>query len=328
VLALHEIERTSVDQDIRRYLKDELSKLVSNRSDLDIAGPWPEESDIVKLVQRSQGLFIFASTTCKFIGSTNGSPPDLLRMITGSKSETLYEGMSGIDGLYTRILEENHSTTLLPTAFERLKSILGAVSLAFDPLSLESLGALLGLKPKEILTCLRPLHSLLLIPDSPFRTVRMLHKSIPDYLTDNQRCRNPRFHVDSGNHHGRLAIRCLELMQSRLRQNICDIPRYAMNDGVVDLAERRKKHIGDTLEYVCKFWAQHLLPASNSEVGVTKIIELLTNFMLHHFLAWLEIMSVTGALRTAVYSLRGVKAWLRRVNLFFFFRASSLLTRT
>jgi hypothetical protein len=75
VLALHEIERTSVDQDIRRYLKEELSKLVSNRSDLDIAGPWPGESDIVKLVHRSQGLFIFASTTCKFPPPANSSGP-------------------------------------------------------------------------------------------------------------------------------------------------------------------------------------------------------------------------------------------------------------
>jgi hypothetical protein len=306
-----------VDQDIRQYLKEELSALVSNRSDLDIADPWPEEPDIVTLVQRSQGLFIFASTTCKFIGSASGSPPDLLRMITGSESKALYEGMSGIDGLYTQILEENHSTALLPTAFERLKSILGIVSLAFDPLFLESLGIFLGLKPKEILTCLRPLHSLLLIPDSPSSTstVRVLHKSFPDYLLDNRRCQNPRFHVDSGHHHGRLAIRCLELMKTMLKRNMCDLPRYAMNDDVADLAERRKKHIGDPLEYTCTFWAQHLSSASSS-AATTKIVELLSNFMLHHFLSWLEVLSITGTLRVAIHSLRGVKTWLSQVSLF------------
>jgi hypothetical protein len=226
--------------------------------------------------------------------------------------------MSGIDHLYTRILQDNHSTNHLPTIFERLKSILGVVSLAFNPLSLDSLGIFLELKPKDVLTCLRHLHSVLLVPESPSGIVRILHKSFPDYLLDNQRCTNLRFHVDSGDHHGRLAIRCLELMKSRLKRNICDLPRYATNDEVMDLAERRKEHIGDALEYACRFWAQHLSPASNSDDVVTKILDLLSNLMLHHFLAWLEVLSVTGTLRVAIYSLRDMKAWLSRVSLFSF----------
>jgi hypothetical protein len=38
--------------------------------------------------------------------------------------------------------------------------------------------------------------------------------------------------------------------------------------------------------------------------------------MLNDFLSWLEVLSIAGTLREAVYSLRGVKAWLSRVSLF------------
>ena len=143
------------------------------------------------------------------------------------------------------------------------------------------------------------------------RSITALHKSFPDYLTDRSRCKDSRFYVDPAVHHGKLAIYCLDLMEMRLiKANICDLPRYVMNKDVEDLAARRKEHIDGALEYGCRFWAKHLRLACRTGEDVVKILERLRRFMERQLLRWLEVLSIVGDLRVAVYSLDDVKAWL------------------
>jgi hypothetical protein len=98
-----------------------------------------------------------------------------------------------------------------------------------------------------------------------------------------------------------------------------------MNDEVVDLSDRRSKYIGEALEYACAFWAQHLSQASRSTESLAIILGLMNDFMQDHFLSWLEVLSIAGTLRTAVYSLRDVKTWLTQVRLLLLFVSSLLI---
>ena len=87
-----------------------------------------------------------------------------------------------------------------------------------------------------------------------------------------------------------------------------------MNDAIDDLSERREKFIGGGLEYACVSWARHLRFASRGGDDIGCIVELLDYFFKHHLLPWLEVLSIAGDLRRAVYSLQNVKIWLVDVS--------------
>jgi hypothetical protein len=180
-----------------------------------------------------------------------------------------------------------------------------------------ALALLLNMDSADIRSLLRLLGSVIRAPPSPVASIGVFHKSFPDYLLDKARCQDPRFNVDAPEHHARLAVACLDLMNIKLKRNICDLPCYFLNNEVTDLSERRKTYIGEALEYACTSWAQHLSQASRSAGAVTKILKLIEVFMRQHFLWWLEVLSITDTLRTAVYSFRNAKTWLNEVRLLF-----------
>jgi hypothetical protein len=313
VFLLHEVEQSSVNHDIRLYFRAQLSEIATARSEIQFPVPWPDADSLESLVQRAGGLFIFASTTCKLLSSPFHNPIKLLQKILAEHLSTGYEGQLGLDALYTQILTENYKTSPLLDVSKQVNTILGTVILVLNPLSIAALALLLNMDPYEIMSLLRSLYTLIRVPSSPAAPICVFHKSLPDYLLDKDRCGDMRFYVDSSEHHTRLVIRSLELMGASLKRNICHLPRYAMNAEVKDLSERRSKYIGEALEYACTSWAQHLSKASQSIEVIAKILELLEDFMRNSFLAWLEVLSITGTLRTAVFSLRDTKTWLNGV---------------
>lgn len=315
VFLLHQVERTSVDDDIRLYFRSQFSELVQSRTDILFPDPWPDTASLESLVQRAGGLFIFASTTCKLLSSEYHSPLKLLQLILSSASSTGYEGQLELDALYTQILTENFKPSRSPfDVSAQVNSILGTVVVAPNPVLLETLAILLDKDVDETRPLLRSLESLIHVPALPHIPIRAFHKSFPDFLTDKSRCTELRFYVDSPQHHARLAIRCLELMQQGLKRNICDLPRYSMNKEVKDLAERRSKYIGDALEYACTSWGQHLSQASRLNGNEETLVQLMNTFMRYHLLSWLEVLSIAETLRTAVYFLRDAKTWFSQVG--------------
>jgi len=108
---------------------------------------------------------------------------------------------------------------------------------------------------------------------------------------------------------------CLKLMNGSLRKNICDFPKYVMNEDIDDLYARREKYIGSGLVYACRSWAKHLRLASSEGDDVGRVVELVDDFFNNHMLSWLEVLSVVGDMRCAVYSIRDVRSWFIRVEL-------------
>lgn len=314
VILLHDVERKLVDEDIHLYLQTQLAKAVQNRSGVDVSEPWPSDTEIETLVRKAGGLFIFASTTCKFVASDYGDPRELLQLIVELPDNTAHEGSLGVDALYTRILQDNYAS--IPRNLnitERLQMILGAVVLSFNPLSLHSASILLQVKPELVKSSLRPLHSLLLVPEEATEPIRVFHKSFTDYITTAERCQDSRLRIVPSFHHSQLAIRSLQLMNATLKKNICELLPYTMNLDISDLLQRRKEFIGDALEYACNFWGRHLCLSflDHDQLGV--VIDLLREFMGRHLLSWLEVMSICNELRAAVTALQSVKELLVKV---------------
>ena len=315
VFRLHDVEPRSVDSDITLFLKARLTDITRNRSNCELAEDWPNPQDIDTLCKKAAGFFIYASTAVKFIASEYHPPDERLALIISLPQNTSYEGKAGIDLLYTQVLEQ--AFHMVDQGFcSHLRSVLGAVLLIFHPLSIKTLSDLLGNcgTPSKIYSTLRAFHSLLLIPDGSEDPIRIFHKSFPDFLTDPGRCTDQKFFIDSPVHHREIVLACLNVMNGRLRKNICELDDHVVLSEVEDLDTRRGRYIGDTLEYACCFWAKHLARTATSDPDVSGVYEAIDKFFTTCFLFWLEALSLMRNLDIGAHALNDIHEWYALVS--------------
>ena len=318
VLKLHDIKRPLVDIDIQLFLRTRLTDITENRSHCDVAEDWPPSSDVDILCEKAAGLFIYASTVVKFVASRHHQPQKRLTLLVSLPQNTAHEGESGIDTLYTEILKQAYCDMGSDSqrsenreVYRRFKSVVGAVLLAFNPLSMTSLSCLLRDfdTPSEISTSLNSLHSLLLVPEDTEDSIRIFHKSFSDFLMDPGRCQDTRFFVDPSIHHTEMLLSCLNLMEERLKRNICNLDDYVVLSDVDDLSARRKEYIGDGLEYACEFWTKHLVESPNSGCDAERVQEAIDRFFITHLLFWIEVLAIMGRLDVSVHSINDIQKW-------------------
>jgi len=314
VLRLHDVKRSSVDSDIKLFFRTRLTDIAKTRSDYDITENWPNPSDIDILCKKAAGFFIYASTVVKFVALKNRTPTGQLDRIISLPQDTSHEGRSGIDLLYTQVLEQavDDMDADAEEIYSCFRTVVGAVLLVLNPLSMTALSDLLGLS--SISTTLRSLHSLLLVPDNTEDPIRAFHKSFPDFLMDPARCKDEQLFVEPAVHHAEVLFSCLNLMGERLKRNICNLDDYAVLSDVNDLPARQKAHIGDALEYACQFWSKHLLmvPKSSSHVG--EVQKAIKEFFTRHLVHWIEVLALTGNLDVGVYAMNDVEQWYALVS--------------
>jgi len=205
VFYLHEVDPTSVGDDIRLYLTEELTGMMKTRSDLELSEVWPSDEDISILVKKSSGWFAFASTLVRFVGSEHNDPREQLRSIVSKVDDTSHEGASGIDFIYSQVLRDAFFGIEEESLLVNVKRILSAVVLAVDPLSRDGLAKLLNIDSTVISTTLRGLHSVISVPTDGTEEIHIFHQSFSDFLQDPDRCRDSRFHVDCSTRYGDMA---------------------------------------------------------------------------------------------------------------------------
>ncbi|KAF9646732.1 hypothetical protein BDM02DRAFT_3188576 [Thelephora ganbajun] len=288
VFALHNVQPSLVNNDIRLFFEHSFVELVQRRQELD---DWPTREQLDLLCERAGGLFIYVAATTKFIDRRNNDPKEQLDRLLRSPESSAREGKiklkanTTLDSLYMTILQEAFGDDD-PEDDHRTRSVLGAVVLAANPLSPSAIATLLGFSAKDE------------DADSP---VRPFHKSFPDFIIDPARCIDERFHVSPPNHHPELLAGCIELMNRTLEKNMCDLPDGVANCEVDDLRERTERHLDPALQYACKSWHKHLI--DGHMVRTPAIAPALRRFLEKKFLFWLEVLSVLGAAREAVHAL-------------------------
>jgi hypothetical protein len=93
------------DDDIRVFLQstfDEIKRKHPSRAHLPTS--WPSLEDIRRLVKKSSGQFIFASTVAKYVNSHRHWPPDRLNIIFGKSKPGQETPFAELDSLYHLIL--------------------------------------------------------------------------------------------------------------------------------------------------------------------------------------------------------------------------------
>jgi hypothetical protein len=312
IFLLHGVELSSVDNDIRLYLTQRLTAIAKRRSDLDLSDPWPQDDEIEALTKKSSGLFIFASTLVRFVASEHHEPNERLQLVLSKGSGTTHEGRTGIDSLYSQVLLHAFSDVRESAVFDNVRGVLGTIVLAFVPLSRRELSRILHIPASTIRTTLRHLHSVILVPDDETKEIRVFHKSFPDFLQDNRRCTDRRFHINPAARHGDMVLRCLELVK-KVGRNHCSLPPFTVNQDAHDLPRLLEKKLGGAVRYACSYWARHLGLSSTSGDYAPQVIASATE-MLKSAPPWIEVMSLENRLEEVIRSMYGLLAWQDEVS--------------
>ncbi|KAF9784574.1 hypothetical protein BJ322DRAFT_1219219 [Thelephora terrestris] len=313
IFILHQVDRSTVDNDIRRFFKHELSKLACRLSDSE---GWPTDEQVESLCRRAAGFFVYAVATVKFLNHKFRLPSDRLEVIQESPQYTVHEGQTGLktynslDSLYASILKAAFfENTADDDALVR--SVLSAVVLVINPLSPPAIANLMGLECNMVTSILESVQSMLVLHEDTNQPTQPFHKSFPDFMTDPSRCSDPRFHI-SPDFHTNLILRCLGLMYGSLKKNMFGIPDYALNSDVEGLPGVGKPGIDNALVYACRSWYKHLVVGGHPVLDV--LLSALRCFLEENFLFWLEVLSVLGAVGDAARALSATLKWLNEIK--------------
>ena len=316
VLRLHEVNHSSVDSDIRLFLKDELVTVAKDRSDCNLLEEWPSMADLDILCEKAAGLFIYASIIVKLVASRDCQPAERLTNITTLPQSTVRVGWSGIDQLYTNVLQQAFFNIWAGNgkSHSHFRSVVGTAVLSFNPLSVTTLSDILG--ASDVFTVLHSLHPLLVIPTSQpdSAPIHILHESFLSFLTDPHRCTDERFFINSSIYHQNIALLCLRLMKRELKKNICQPDDYAHLNEVGDLPAQRKNYIGDALQYACCFWARHLMETRSDNPDIEEVHKAINEFFTSCFLFWIEVLSLMQNLEVGTHALNNIHQWYMMVS--------------
>ncbi|KAJ7190990.1 hypothetical protein GGX14DRAFT_381575 [Mycena pura] len=155
--------------------------------------PWPSTGALNRLVTKSSGYFIYATTIIKFIDDKNYRPTERLERIENLDGTEFDSPFGALDQLYTQILRD------VPLRLDLLRILRVIVHYRF---SLQHIEQLLKLKPGDVRLILRHLNSILAVPSSPDSRVNSHHASFYDFLRDSTR--SGIFYVDDL--HGRMDL--------------------------------------------------------------------------------------------------------------------------
>ena len=201
IFALHDIASDLINNDIRAFLRHELSGLAAEKK-LD---NWPSDEQLDLLCGRADGLFAYAVATVRFLRGAPGMPGRRYTKINHSPHDTSYEGTvkgvhggSSLDCLCTSILRASF-TNNEPEDDAVVRSILAAAALftpAFPPSAIpDTIRTQTGevMEIGEVMDILESIHSLLELREDPDHPVRPFHRLLSDCLTNPNRCSDERF---------------------------------------------------------------------------------------------------------------------------------------
>ncbi|GKZ66069.1 hypothetical protein AnigIFM50267_010908 [Aspergillus niger] len=302
--------------DITFYLEHQVKRIVSQATvnyseSLAKSICWlsqDEERKVVRtLAEKSDGLFIYAATACRFLDGVDCDFDDLqarMREISGYSSE-VDSPQDNLDQMYNQILTYSilYSSRKIKSEkkdfYELFERMIGAVVVLAEPLTIATLKDLLDLAGKEPKTrrLLNSLSSVISCGVSFGSPIQLLHMSFRDFLVGqpNRRCLYDEFCIDPRKAHRALFESCLKLLSSTLKQDICSLedPSFLAKDIGSSLLDR---HVPVSVRYASQYWSHHLQQAG---------IKLLDNDCVHeflqkHFLCWLEVMSLLQMIPTAI----------------------------
>jgi hypothetical protein len=233
-IILHdEVPRTTIQQDISIFLKDEFSKIRESYNDdrppnISLDYRWPGDEILQTLIDMTVPLFIVAATVYRFVGNLYGDPPKRLTEILKPTGMRSMSQMGQIGQTYRSVLN-NWAVILLDSRdmrprYQEFRVIVRSIITLAEPLFIRFLIDLINVPREDIWSLLRPLYSVIWIPADFETSVRTLYLSFGEFLLSDK-LRYKSFEVDGPATHRILFTKYLKLLlrPEGLRQNLYDL---------------------------------------------------------------------------------------------------------
>ncbi|KAI0704020.1 hypothetical protein C8Q76DRAFT_631733, partial [Earliella scabrosa] len=206
-------ERETIDRDIEAVIRDRLSQHSTSRAWSDA-----DPSIIQRLVTKSAGIFVYASTAAEFlVGQGEFGPTTLEESLNRLLSDGGSTGLplERLDTLYLTVLETAFpEKRMSPDLRDRIPLVLGFTAVWQDswisPPRLEMLTGIPADNSRNILHQLRAVIER--DPDDPSLEFRIMHTTFRDFLLDPEKTKalpRPEFHVNAAQVHATLALGCM-----------------------------------------------------------------------------------------------------------------------
>ncbi|KAF5310906.1 hypothetical protein D9619_008231 [Psilocybe cf. subviscida] len=182
------------DVDIELVLREKMRETHATHPRANsIPQEWPSNPAIRTLVRKSSGQFIYASVVIKYVTSSRHYPPDRLDVVLQLRPPKRDLPFAELDALYSHIFSYVEDIGLI---LRVLCIILLFHERQIDILT-KDVEELCELDQGECLTMLYDLQSVLRVESTTHgqHSIRLLHKSLPDYLQDPSRSKA--YHINT-----------------------------------------------------------------------------------------------------------------------------------
>ncbi|KAF8149104.1 hypothetical protein B0H34DRAFT_195244 [Crassisporium funariophilum] len=208
------------DKDIEIFLRSKFEEIRQTHPLLSTS--WPSAADISRLIAKSSGQFIYASTVIKYMDSPRHWPDERLEIIFKVRPAGKESPFAELDALYNHIFScvEN-----LEKVLEVLGSLLvwdvdGYCEYSKGQTTPRRVEKMLCLRHGDITTLFGDLSSIVYIPtvetaNIPDQEIRILHASLGDFLLDESR--SGQFHIRKGQAEACLALYSLRHIEEFFR---------------------------------------------------------------------------------------------------------------
>ena len=307
---LHEIEKDIVSADIAIYAREELATLAKGQIahwQMPISG-WPPEYCLITLVHLSGTLFIYTETACKYVGG-GGNIVERLEDVTDISPNSPNSKTAALDDLYGRILSAAFEVAN-DREKDEIRKVLRAVISVCTPLSINGLSKLLKIKAENVDEALSSLHSVVYIPENIDLPISTFHASFTDFITSEKR--SGEHFLEPSKSHYMLGLHCLELLQSSLVENICQLERISgpLDVDISLLTVKDQIPDSEALVYACVNWASHVANIKlEGELG-RGVWVAMYSFFDEKLLQWFECLSLLNQLSNAISSLQKLETWI------------------
>ncbi|KZP24326.1 hypothetical protein FIBSPDRAFT_1012222, partial [Athelia psychrophila] len=280
------------ETDMMVYIRHQISGIYEERRDIDeLPDNWPGEKEIQRLVQYADGFFIWAALAMKLLSTEDAPVKWLADFLQHDRQVITLHDLYKTALLSVKEWKAGESTDIY-------RRILGIIIVSQVPLTDVVIMDLLGLDQDSGRACRTALRRLgCVIQWSEGQSARTLHKSFPDYLTDQSACSSEPWFINVKEHQHALTLACLRVMNDGLHFNMGHLTTsHVANTDVPDLAAHLEAAIPRSVLYSCRFWEYHL---RQTVPGDPSILPLIRQFFELEFLYWLEVLSLLGEMSRA-----------------------------
>ncbi|KAJ7158421.1 hypothetical protein C8R46DRAFT_391977 [Mycena filopes] len=308
-------------QQIELYLKHKLQDIWErHRWSL-----FPTPQQIDTLVERAACLFIWAATACRHVDAYKGNK----RFKSLCDGKFTGDAEESLDLLYVHALRAGNDWQLAEYRTEA-RAVLGLIAIAKTPISLQAINKFVGsdVEYQEIIAGLASV----LDKSESTGTVRILHASFRDFLSDQKRCKDicppkgcspqcqgrckdgPWFisAKDNRAYNEEVARKCLSILSDGFGVGLGDtfnpvglgetFMPVGRGDNFSNLAISRD----DAMIYASTYWTSHICDMSVCPEGFDQVLE---DFLKTHILHWLQAMSILGTSLGCAGKLQELLLW-------------------